>query len=384
MKKLTANELRSMIIQEVTNSQRPMRSTPLVSLLFEQATAEEAAIEGLPTEFQNPQMTAFSGNDNITKIDATELVAQLASGDPEAPVYAAIAAFHNPEHTPGIPKADTPEGIKAIAAWVLEKGPSFLRDNIANVQGKLPTGGKPKDQMPALEPSDIDHVKDALEPGGQLNIDMADPLAGGEEDVEAWHASQAKKEEVKEEAYDRLAARLLEDKYPQKHKAGMPGAPVKGEKEKVVIDDIKGLALSFLVKGLKDETEPDDSIEVKENEPIDVAAMIPTQSNVLVGKSLAFALGGGFDGKELGAYITGGDEILDGHHRWSGTMIVDPGASIKGHKVMAPASDIIPVLTSLGNALGRQQKGMAHESARSQNSSDDLIMERWRSLAGLL
>ena len=99
MKKLTANELRSMIIQEVTNSQRPMRSTPLVSLLFEQeeATAEEAAIEGLPTEFQNPQMTAFSGNDNITKIDATELVAQLASGDPEAPVYAAIAAFHNPE-----------------------------------------------------------------------------------------------------------------------------------------------------------------------------------------------------------------------------------------------------------------------------------------------
>ena len=211
MKKLTANELRSMIIQEVTNSQRPMRSTPLVSLLFEQeeATAEEAAIEGLPTEFQNPQMTAFSGNDNITKIDATELVAQLASGDPEAPVYAAIAAFHNPEHTPGIPKADTPEGIKAIAAWVLEKGPSFLRDNIANVQGKLPTGGKPKDQMPALEPSDIDHVKDALEPGGQLNIDMADPLAGGEEDVEAWHASQAKKEEVKEEAYDRLAARRL-------------------------------------------------------------------------------------------------------------------------------------------------------------------------------
>jgi len=207
---------------------------------------------------------------------------------------------------------------------------------------------------------------------------------GEEEDVEAWHASQTKKEEVKEEAYNRLAVRLLEDKYPQKHKAGMPGAPVKGKKEEVVIDDIKGLALSFLVKGLKDEKEPDDSIEVKENEPIDVAAMIPTQSNVLVGKALAFALGGGFGGQELGAYITGGEEILDGHHRWAGTMIVDPGASIKGHKVMAPAADIIPVLTSLGNALGRQQKGMEHESARSQNSSDNLIIERWRSLAGLL
>jgi len=119
-----------------------------------------------------------------------------------------------------------------------------------------------------------------------------------------------------------------------------------------------------------------------------VAAMIPTQSNVLVGKSLAFALGGGFDGQELGAYITGGNEILDGHHRWSGTMIVDPGASIRGHKVMAPAADVIPVLTSLGNALGRQQKGMDHdaknESAVPQKKSDNLIMERWRSLAGLV
>jgi len=388
MKKLTLNQLREIINEEVRISRDP--AGPLVSLLFEQAegATEEAVIEGLPAEFQNPQMTAFSGDDDIAKIDATEIVAQMASGDPKAPVYAAIAPFHNVEFTPDIPKANTPEGAKAIAAWVLKNGASFLRDNIVNVQGKLPPGGKPKDQMPALEPSDIAHVKDALEPGGTLNIDMADPLADDEEDVATWHAAQAGEKEVKEEAYDRLAARLLEDKYPQKHKAGMPGAPVKGEKEEVVVDDIKGLALSFLVKGLMDETKPDDSIEVKENEPIDVAAMIPTQSNVLVGKSLAFALGGGFDGQELGAYITGGNEILDGHHRWSGTMIVDPGASIRGHKVMAPAADVIPVLTSLGNALGRQQKGMDHdaknESAVPQKKSDNLIMERWRSLAGLV
>jgi hypothetical protein len=388
MKKLTVKELRNLIMEETRRVSSSQHKKPLATFLFEQDEEAAAVPEGLPAEFQDPQMTSFAGKDNLKDIDATEIVAQLASGNPDAPVFAAIASFHNPQFTPGIPKADTPEGVEAIAAWVLEKGPSFLRDNIVNVQGKLPAGGKPKDQMPALEPSDVDHVKDALAPGGALNIDLADPLADGEEDVEVWHAAQMKKDEVTEEAYDRLAVRLLEDKYPQKHKSGMPGAPVKGENEKVNVQDIKGLALSFLVKGLKDETEPDDSIEVKENEPIDVAAMIPTQSNVLVGKSLAFALGGGFDGQELGAYLTGGDEILDGHHRWSGTMIVDPGAKIKGHKVMAPASDIIPVLTSLGNALGRQQKGMDHEakneSVRSAKVSDNLIMERWRSLAGLL
>jgi len=388
MKRLTLNQLRNLIKEEARNS-RPVRSKrSIAQFIFEQDEETAAAPRGLPSEFKNPQMTAFSGKDNIKDIDATEIVAQLASGNPEAPVFAAIAPFHNPQFTPGIPKADTPEGVEAITAWVLDKGPSFLRDNIANIQGKLPSAGKSKDQMPALEPSDVGHVKDALTPGGELNIDLVEPLADDEEDVEVWHAAQTKKEEVTEGAYDRLAARLLEDKYPQKHKGGMPGAPVKGEDDKVNVSDIKGLALSFLVKGLKDDVEPDDSIEVKENEPIDVAAMIPTQSNVLVGKSLAFALGGGFDGQELGAYITGGNEILDGHHRWSGTMIVDPGAKIKGHKVMAPATDIIPVLTSLGNALGRQQKGMDHdaknESAVPQKKSDNLIMERWRSLAGLV
>ena len=147
--------------------------------------------------------------------------------------------------------------------------------------------------------------------------------------------------------------------------------------------DPKDLALAFLTKGLKDGNDSDDMIQVKENEPVNVAEMIPTQQNIQIGKSLAFALGGGFGGQELGAYITGGNEILDGHHRWSGTMIVDPGASIKGHKIYAPADDIIPALTALGNAFGNQQKGVEvkKESAR---GSDDVILERWQKLAGIL
>ena len=196
MKRLTLNQLRNLIKEEARNS-RPVRSKrSIAQFIFEQDEETAAAPRGLPSEFKNPQMTAFSGKDNIKDIDATEIVAQLASGNPEAPVFAAIAPFHNPQFTPGIPKADTPEGVEAITAWVLDKGPSFLRDNIANIQGKLPSAGKSKDQMPALEPSDVGHVKDALTPGGELNIDLVEPLADDEEDVEVWHAAQTKKEEV--------------------------------------------------------------------------------------------------------------------------------------------------------------------------------------------
>lgn len=375
-KKLSSRNLRSVILQEIR------------SILNEAGESDGPVnVEGVPEAYQKPAGTAMKGGDNIKGVDATEIVAQLASGDVKMPIFAAIGEYHNPQFTPGIPKADTPEGAAAIADWVKTKGPDFLQQNITNIQGKLPSSGKPKSDMPALEPMDVAHVKDALSPGGQINIDMDDPSADDIADVEQWHQDHGKEAKLggaKKESRYSLAARLLEDKFPQGHKGGMPGAPVKGEKDAVDLNAIKDLALSFLTKGLQsyDDDGGDDMIAVKENEPIKVAAMIPTQSNVLLGKSLAFAIGGGFGGQELGAYITGGNEILDGHHRWAGTMIVDPGAEIKGHKVMAPAAQILPVLTTLGNALGRQQKGMEHNESLSP--SDNVLLERWRKLAGLL
>ena len=359
-KRLSTSNLRSVILSEIRS-------------VLREAEDEEASTSGsgpeIPADYREPKGTAMAGGDNIAAADATEIVAQLISGDSKMPIFAAIGEFHNPEFTPGIPKASTPEGAEAIAAWAKKLGPDFLQQNISKVQTALPSSGLAKDSMPALEPMDVVHVKDALSPGGQINIDMDGKMADGLEDVEDWHqkhgssaklgGDDAKENKSKKESRRSLANILFEDKFPQGHKGGMPGAPVKGEKAAIDLNAIKDLALSFLTKGLiaYDDEGGDDAIEVLENEPIQVASMIPTQKNVLLGKALAFAIGGGFGGKELGAYITGGNEILDGHHRWAGTMIVDPGAGIKGHKVMAPAKDILPILTTLGNALGRQQKG---------------------------
>ena len=61
-----------------------------------------------------------------------------------------------------------------------------------------------------------------------------------------------------------------------------------------------------------------------------------------------------------------GSAILDGHHRWSGQYIANgPGKSLTGIiTVAAPAEKAIPILRSVGNALGRDQK----ESVDSRDS----------------
>jgi len=367
-RRLGISELRSMILEEKEDSKKEKAAEP---------------DSNVPEQFRNPKMsgTSADGKGNIKDVPADEIVAQMLSGDESAPVVQAIGAFHNTQFTPDFKNnVASKEGAEELKKWAMSKGPAFLANNIKTVQDALPASGLPKSKMPALEPDDVGAVKDALEPGGDFNVDLADPIADNEENVEAWFEKQKEKESsgeddgTKKEAINRLALRLFESKFPQNHPGGMPG----GSKS-----DPKDLALAFLTKGLQDGNDSDDMIQVKENEPVNVAEMIPTQQNIQIGKSLAFALGGGFGGQELGAYITGGNEILDGHHRWSGTMIVDPGASIKGHKIYAPADDIIPALTALGNAFGNQQKGVEvkKESAR---GSDKVILERWQKLAGIL
>lgn len=370
-RKLSSKELKNIILQEIKSLSED----------------KDNSVE-IPEDFQNPKMskTPADGKGNIVDVDASEIVAQMLSGDPKAPVVVAIGAFHNPKFTPDLPNnVATPEGAKDLQKWTLSKGPAFLKNNIATVQGSLPSSGLPKSKMPALEPDDVDAVKDALEPGGDFNIDITEPLADNEKSVEKWWQKAMADKEARDSGDDskknesvmlyNTVNRILEAQFPQNYPGGMPG----GSKT-----DPKDLALAFLTKGLKDGNDTDDTIQVKENEPVNVADMKPTQQNIQLGKSLAFALGGGFGGQELGAYITGGNEILDGHHRWSGTMIVDPSASIKGHKIFAPAEDIIPAMTALGNAFGNKQKGMPDKSKKESISrSDDLVLERWTKLAGL-
>lgn len=76
----------------------------------------------------------------------------------------------------------------------------------------------------------------------------------------------------------------------------------------------------------------------------------PSQSSMNIEKAMGMALGmiaGDNPGGDLGTFISSDGHIMDGHHRWVATSMVDPSAKIGGYSVDFPADKLIPVLNAL-------------------------------------
>ena len=355
-KKLTAEGLRKIILEEI-------------SLLREQD--EEAAKYG-----------AIDTGTNIKGVDTADIYKQMVSGDENTPLYKAMLAATDKTDDKGetktgwapgaLAKAGGAEGLKQ---WAESVGESELSSRIKQVGSALPGSGLAKKDMPALEGDDADEVQDALSPGGDYNVDLEADYAGGEPSVDAWMKSLSDEDQAKlaagEEPEIKEEGVLREDKFPA------PGT-IKGGGPNPV-----GQALAFLVKGKHDGNQSDDSINVQVNGSLANSKMIPTQSNILAAKSLLFAFLQGTGNTDLsdmgGAFVTSAGEILDGHHRWSGAFIGTGGGLTHSnvHVVDGNAKELLPALTAIGNAIGNTQK----ESRRQEG---DLIMERWKRLAGIL
>ena len=90
-RKITLSELRNLVKAE---------------LLFEEEEKKQPTkddvLQSAPEHFKSPEMTdtPADGTGSITDIPAEEIVAQMLSGDPKAPVVVAMSAFHKPEYTP--------------------------------------------------------------------------------------------------------------------------------------------------------------------------------------------------------------------------------------------------------------------------------------------
>lgn len=361
MKKLNSRQLRHLIMQEIKNpvSQRSRKSMleKKKSSLFSQAMLKE-------------EFAAVDTGTNIADLSGEDAYEQLTSGDESAPLIKAMMSATG-WASGAIGKAG---GVEAIKDWAESVGKGELTSRISKVGSALPASGLAKKDMPALEGEDASDVKDALSPGGRFNVDIEADYAGGEESVDAWLKGLPKEDQEKlgsgKEPAVKKESFLREDKFPS------PGTISGGGKDPV------GQALAFLVKGKHDGNQTDDNIEVQVAGTIGNSEMIPTQSNILAAKSLLFAFLQGTGNSDLsdmgGAFVTSAGEILDGHHRWSGAFIGTGGGLSHSnvHIVDGSAKELLPALTAIGNAIGRTQK-------ESKNSSDDLVMEHWRHLAGI-
>ena len=131
----------------------------------------------------------------------------------------------------------------------------------------------------------------------------------------------------------------------------------------------------------QDGSDTDDSLTIQKGGSFSASQGIPTQTNILLPKALGMAVNG-VEGGNLKAYASTDNEILDGHHRWAATMLNNPSASIgtiaKIDMKKFGMDDTLKLLTIIGNALGNATK------TESVNNSEDVILERWRKMAGLL
>ena len=96
-----------------------------------------------------------------------------------------------------------------------------------------------------------------------------------------------------------------------------------------------------------------------------VSELGPSQSTMRVGQAVGMALQAILAGKaggNLGAFISSDKRIMDGHHRWISSYMVDPNAKIGGYAVNFPAAQLIPVLNAItvgkvGRLQGKEGSG---------------------------
>ena len=123
-------------------------------------------------------------------------------------------------------------------------------------------------------------------------------------------------------------------------------------------------AKKIAVGGLKDGDKSDDIINAKPGGG-PVSKLKPSQSSMNIGKAVAFAIAAILEnepfptgpGGDLGAIITSDNHIMDGHHRWIASGMIDPSAKVQGFIVDYPAKQLISVLNVLTLHFTKSPKG---------------------------
>ena len=345
-KRMDAKNLRKLILKEYR------------SILREQEEEEVEASGEFTGEYKGD---AVDKTTNVKDVDPVEIVNQLLSGKDDSPIVQSASG-----------KWFAYDGA-AGKAWVEKVGPQVIVDRIKVLADKVPDTGLPKSVMPFLPgpgdaKGDFSQVEDALQPGGEFNVDTH-PESGGKGD------DDKKGDEDKKEAIFRAAEYLISEKTA-------PPAPN-------TFTSMDDAAKAFMTGGLEkqDGQEDDDVIKITKGGELPATSAIPTQANILIYKAVGMAVDG-MAGGDLDAWAGTNGEILDGHHRWAATMLNDPSASLglAGQVDLqglgsGNEQEVLKYLTAIGNALGNKTKT---ESRRRASGKDKVIMERWNKLAGLL
>lgn len=330
--KLTRVLLRRMINEELTATKHSgFKRNSLRFLLEDEEKSEDKKADS--------KFKPLKSGTNIKDVDPTDVYNQLASRNGDAPIFGAMS---------GAKWTIDPE---KCADWVEKIGEEEFVSRLTTLQGKIPSSGLPKDQMPVLpNPADkgikgkISDFEDILTPGGEYNVDFESKVIKGKPMTEAVMLFNR---------WGKLAGLITEKVEPP-----AANALAGGDEE----------SKAYLTSGLNDDNDEDDNIPFEVNSSLKASAAIPTQSNILIGKTIGMAIpkdagGGGMTGGPIDAYAGTDGEILDGHHRWAAMMISNPDAdmgTVMSIDLAAVGSGDkkagLKQLTAIGNAMGNKTK----------------------------
>lgn len=135
--------------------------------------------------------------------------------------------------------------------------------------------------------------------------------------------------------------------------------------------------LKSVLQGMYDEVQADDEVSVGGASMISVSKLIPTQNEIDLMKSVGFPLGGLDALKQMissntsgaeGSISVSGNEVLDGHHRWSGIWgISGPGGVVSAQNIDLPG-DTSQKLAAAQLAIAAYKP----ESASLPSASDEI------------
>ena len=119
------------------------------------------------------------------------------------------------------------------------------------------------------------------------------------------------------------------------------------------------LAKEMVQSGLLDGDTEDDKVSTKAT-PVKSVSLSPSQTTLVlsdvVGIALEMLLKREGMGEDLGALVSSDNYILDGHHRWAGSILArGPSASVKVWKASIPGDQLIRVL----NVVSKGQYGVS-------------------------
>lgn len=123
-----------------------------------------------------------------------------------------------------------------------------------------------------------------------------------------------------------------------------------GQKDPLALSKIDpNLAKAAVASGQEDNDKQDD-VALMGNGSAAANQLKPSQSEIILVKAFNMALmskpfGGKYGvGGDLGSIMSKDNFIVDGHHRWASTMLVDPTANITAIQINLPGPELISAL----------------------------------------